>query len=207
MPRQTDSRARMIETAVELFRRQGYHATAFSELVAESGAPRGSIYFHFPGGNEELALAPVALAADEAAVVMTVASAQATDAASFVRAVTGLVQERLGSSDYRNGCAIATMVLELAPQVESARSEFDKAFWVWRTALAEQFERYGYAPARAADLGALYMSILEGALLMARAARSLEPLETASETFISLLEPPAGSSARARKRGSRPASR
>src|SRR5205807_3979674 len=53
MPRRSDSRTRMVQAAFELFRKRGYHATAFSDVVRESGAPRGSIYFHFPGGRSE----------------------------------------------------------------------------------------------------------------------------------------------------------
>ena len=62
MPRRTDSRSRMIEAAFELFRKRSYHATAFSDVVQESGAPRGSIYFHFPGGKQQLAREVIALA-------------------------------------------------------------------------------------------------------------------------------------------------
>ena len=190
MPRQTDSRARMVETAAELFRQQGYHATAFSEVVAVSGAPRGSIYFHFPGGKEELAVAAAARAVDEAAGIVEAAASKARDAAGFARAFADLVCERLESSEFRKGCAIATMVLELAPQVEAVRAEFDRGFTVGRQALADQFRRYGYEPARADALAVLFLSAIEGALILARAARSVEPLQAASGAFITLLEPP-----------------
>src|SRR6266568_3884850 len=65
MPRRTDSRARMIRAASELFRQRGYHATTFSDVVRDSGAPRGSTYFHFPGGKAELAREAIARAGDE----------------------------------------------------------------------------------------------------------------------------------------------
>ena len=65
MPRRTDSRSRMIHAAAELFRQRGYHATTFSDVVRDSGAPRGSTYFHFPGGKHELAREAIARAGDE----------------------------------------------------------------------------------------------------------------------------------------------
>src|ERR1700754_4254703 len=55
MPKRSDSKDRMIAAARRLFRQHGYFGTALSDVVAESSAPRGSLYFHFPGGKEELA--------------------------------------------------------------------------------------------------------------------------------------------------------
>ena len=55
MPQRTDSKDRMIAAARRLFREHGYLANAPSDVVTESAAPRGSVYFHFPGGKEELA--------------------------------------------------------------------------------------------------------------------------------------------------------
>src|SRR6478672_9352313 len=59
------SRDAFIETTASLLRRQGYSATGLSEIVARSGAPRGSLYFHFPGGKEELATAALARAGEQ----------------------------------------------------------------------------------------------------------------------------------------------
>src|ERR1700749_2535691 len=51
------SRKSFLSATGVLLRRQGYAATGLSEIVDRSGAPRGSLYFHFPGGKEELAVA------------------------------------------------------------------------------------------------------------------------------------------------------
>ena len=52
----------LIRTAMRLFRRQGYASTGLNQILAESGAPKGSLYHYFPGGKEELAVAAVTLA-------------------------------------------------------------------------------------------------------------------------------------------------
>jgi TetR/AcrR family transcriptional regulator, lmrAB and yxaGH operons repressor len=56
VPRRTDTRERVIQTAAGLFRAQGYHATGLNQVLAEGGLPKGSLYFHFPGGKEQLAV-------------------------------------------------------------------------------------------------------------------------------------------------------
>src|SRR5580693_5326591 len=50
------SRQQAIETAERLFRAQGYAGTGLAQIITESGSPKGSFYFNFPGGKHELAL-------------------------------------------------------------------------------------------------------------------------------------------------------
>jgi TetR/AcrR family transcriptional regulator, lmrAB and yxaGH operons repressor len=118
MPRSTDSRLRMIYAAAQLFRQRGYHATAFADVIEASGAPRGSIYFHFPGGKQELAREAIVLAGDEIEQMVADAAGRSDGPGSFVRALGDMMAARLESSHYRSGCAIATMVLELTPESE-----------------------------------------------------------------------------------------
>jgi TetR/AcrR family transcriptional regulator, lmrAB and yxaGH operons repressor len=187
MPRRSDSRSKMIHAAAELFRQRGYHATAFSDVIQASGAPRGSTYFHFPGGKQELAREAIALAGDEIEE-MVAAAARCDDPGSFVRALGDMVAARLEGSGYRSGCAIATMVLELAPQNEDLSSDFEKVFARWRKALARQFVTWRITPGRATDLADLVMSVFEGALVVSRAARRIDSFRTAIEALAELVE-------------------
>src|SRR5258708_40200454 len=127
MPRRTDSRSRMIPAAAELFRQRGYHATTFSDVVRESGAPRGSTYFHFPGGKQELAREAIARAGDEMEEMVDEAGRHADDPGSLVRALAQTVASRPERPGHPNGCALATMVLALAPRAQEFRADSDSA--------------------------------------------------------------------------------
>jgi TetR/AcrR family transcriptional regulator, lmrAB and yxaGH operons repressor len=193
MPRRTDSRSRMIHAAAELFRRRGYHATTFSDVVRDSGAPRGSTYFHFPGGKAELAREAIARAGDEIEEMVDQAGRHADGPGSLVRVLAQIFAGRFERSGYQSGCAIATMVLELAPGDEEFSAEFHGVFARWRAALVSRFEPLGLAPDRAAALADLVISALEGALLLSRAARSTEPFTTPIEALISAIDHQAAS--------------
>ena len=188
MPRRTDSRSRMIHAAAELFRQRGYHATTFSDVVRESGAPRGSTYFHFPGGKAELAREAIARAGDEVEEMTGEAARHADDPASLVRAMARILTSRLEHSGYQSGCAIATMVLELAPRDQAFSADFDNVFARWRAALVTRFEALGIAPGRAPALADLTISAFEGAAVLSRAARSTEPFTTTIEALISAID-------------------
>ncbi len=204
MPRRTDSRSKMIHAAAELFRQRGYHATTVSDVVRESGAPRGSTYFHFPGGKAELAREAIARAGDEVEEMTGEAARHADDPASLVRAMAQILTSRLERSGYQSGCAIATMVLELAPRDEAFSAGFDSVFARWRAALVTRFEALGIAPGRAAALADLTISAFEGAAVLSRAARSTDPFTTTTEALISAIghdtaSPPAAPSSPARR--------
>jgi len=80
------------------------------------------------------------------------------------------------------------MVLELAPRDEEFSADFDRVFARWQAALVRRFEPLGIAPDRAAVLADLTISTLEGAVIVSRAARSLEPLKTAIEALVSAVD-------------------
>ena len=188
MPRRSDSRSRMIQAASELFGQRGYHATAFSDVVQESGAPRGSIYFHFPGGKLELAREATAQAGDEIEEAVAQAAARSDSPGSLIRALAEDMVQRLEGSDYKHGCSIATMVLELAPYDEELTVEFDTVFARWRAALVGSFETWGIAPDRGVVLADLVMSGFEGALILSRAARSPEPFWRTVDALVNTVD-------------------
>src|SRR5215469_501990 len=187
MARRTDSRARMITAAAELFRQRGYHATTFSDVVGDSGAPRGSTYYHFPGGKAELAREAIARAGQEIEDIVGQAARHAEDPSSLLRALARILASRLERSGYRSGCPIATMVLELAPRDEQFSAGFDRVFARWQAALVTRLQPLGITPDRAAALAALTISALEGALILSRAARSTEPFTTTIDALITAI--------------------
>ena len=156
-------------------------------MLADSGAPRGSTYFHFPGGKQELAREAIARAGDQIEEMVDQAARHADDPGSLVRALAQILASRLERSGYQSGCAIATMVLELAPRDEAFTAGFANVFARWRAALVARLEPWGLDPARAAALADLTISAFEGAAVLSRAARSTAPFTTTTEALISAI--------------------
>src|SRR5437762_12056667 len=114
MPRRSDAKQRFVAAAIDLFQRRGYHGTGLNQIVAESGAPRGSLYFHFPGGKEELASEAVAEAGGVIAAGAAEALSQAGDPAAAVRQLAEFTATSLEQSGFERGCALATVTLDVA---------------------------------------------------------------------------------------------
>jgi TetR/AcrR family transcriptional repressor of lmrAB and yxaGH operons len=182
MAKAADSKGKTLAAAATLFRQQGYHGTALHDILAAAGTPRGSLYFHFPKGKEEIGAAALALAAEATRQRIAAAAAASDSVETFlVRLVRGMAAD-LERSDYREGCPIATTALETAAQSEVLGAATRSAFQKWENEIKRGLFRFGMA-AGDADLAAtMVLSHLEGALLLARTYRSLEPLRRAEQT-------------------------
>src|SRR4029077_8373941 len=128
MPKKTDSKERMIAAARRLFREHGYLGTALSDVVTESAAPRGSIYFHFPGGKEELATEVTLLHASGRIADVNRAAATTRTAAELIAAFISHERDDMVSSNYREGCAMAPIVIEATPASDQLSDATRRAF-------------------------------------------------------------------------------
>ncbi len=87
----------------------------------------------------------------------------------------------LERSDYKEGCPIATTALETSAQSEVLGTATRNAFKKWELEIQRGLERFGMASGEAELAATLVLSQLEGALLLARTYRSLEPIKRAEQ--------------------------
>ena len=185
--RRPGARERFLEAAADLMQRRGYAATGLAEITARGGAPKGSLYFHFPGGKEQLGAEALRLAAARFALAMDDSWQSAPDAPSAVRALVGMLSARLQSSDYQLGCPVATTALEQAATSAALREAAHGAFVRWAEVLRTRLQADGAEAAVAEEQALFALSAIEGALLLARAARSTRPLRVVSQQLASHL--------------------
>jgi TetR/AcrR family transcriptional repressor of lmrAB and yxaGH operons len=166
VPKKTDTRDRVLRTAATLFHTQGYHATGLNQVLAEGGAPKGSLYFHFPGGKEQLAVESMRLSSDEFCEHLK-------QAGSLDAALDRLAQ-RLLDTDFRSGCPIATVALDTAADSEPIRQACDTAYTSWERVIADSLAAQGVSDPEA--LATTILAAIEGALLLAKTRRDVAPL-------------------------------
>jgi TetR/AcrR family transcriptional regulator, lmrAB and yxaGH operons repressor len=165
----------MIESATVLMRERGIAVTSFSEVLAHSGAPRGSIYHHFPGGKAEMIEAATRYAGEYVAAGMTRALEQ-KDPLAAVEAFGTFWRKLLRASDFGAGCPVVAAALE-GERSPGVREAAGAAFARWEAQLADGLESAGVAAGRASALATLVVAGIEGAVVLARAEQSMAPLE------------------------------
>ncbi|MEU5843851.1 TetR/AcrR family transcriptional regulator [Rhodococcus sp. NPDC047139] len=171
--RREGPRAAMTASAIALMRERGVAATSFRDVLEHSGAPRGSIYHHFPGGKAQLVEEATETAAARIERALT-AQIHGVGVVGTVRAIVDQWRDDLVAGGFVAGCPVVAAGLGPEPR---ARARAGAAFGAFVEVIARSLAAEGVPEQRARSLGNLVIGALEGALVMAQAQRSPAPLD------------------------------
>jgi AcrR family transcriptional regulator len=164
----------MIQSAALLFRENGYSGTGLRDVIEHSGAPRGSIYHHFPGGKEQLAADTVEWA--RAVIERRIARAvEHKDPVTALGVFVDIWREVLEESNFRAGCPIVAVAAE-ANAGTTATAAAAAAFARWQDLIGHALLGAGVGRTDARRLATLVVAGIEGAILMCRARHDIRPL-------------------------------
>lgn len=182
--RRGETRRVMAETAAALLCERGVAGTTIDKVLAQSGAPRGSVYHHFPGGRAELLSAAVEHAAD--AVVRTMRAGGEAGPAAVLDGFVDFWRRQLLASDYRAGCPVLAVAVDDDPEFPELADLAARSFARWQEELVGILVHHGMAPGAADTLALQALSQLEGAVVLCRAHRDMAPLDAAAEAVAAL---------------------
>jgi TetR/AcrR family transcriptional repressor of lmrAB and yxaGH operons len=178
----SDARQKMIESAVTLLAISGLQGTAFSDVLERSGAPRGSIYHHFPAGKDELVVAAIELAGERALRVLD--AVEGAPPVEVTRYFLELWRQVLTRSNLRAGCAV--LAVTVATDSPDLLDHAASVFRAWRGRLAALYVEGGVEPTEATRFAATLVAASEGAVVISRAERSLDPFETVAAQLVEM---------------------
>ena len=178
----TATRQRILDAGAELFRRQGYVGTGMKQIVAEANAPFGSIYHFFPKGKAQLG-EEIIRSSGEVYRELAEAffAAQPDDPAGAMRSFFAAAAEVLVETGYADACPIGTVALEVASTNDALRQATHDVFESWLTTIAGHLVEVGVDGETARSLALSTVALIEGGFMLARAARSTEPMTAAGE--------------------------
>jgi AcrR family transcriptional regulator len=170
----------MVASAAELLARRGLQATSFSEVLERSGAPRGSVYHHFPAGKDQMIGS--ALDAAGARAIELLDRKAGEPAEDVTRWFLHIWHEVLVRSNFEAGCAV--LAVAVAAESPELLKHTAQIFRTWRRRIAELLEQGGLRPDDAARFAATLVASSEGAVVLARAEQSIEPFDLVAEQLL-----------------------
>jgi AcrR family transcriptional regulator len=180
-----ESKAKMVRSAASLIRTRGVHATSFSDVLADSGAPRGSIYHHFPQGKDQLASDAIRWTSER--VLTHQRQCRATTPAGVLDCFIGMWRQVVLSSGGTAGCVVAGVAVDTMPDAEALMATVRATFQSWIDLLSGQLKAVGLPAARARSVALATLAGMEGALILCRAERSVRPLDGVAAELKRLL--------------------
>lgn len=182
----SNARTRMVETTATMVHRRGFHGASLNEILLESGAPRGSLYYHFPGGKEELVLEATRQGVASVTQLLKEALTGSPDLAVGVRAFVEAAAHMLRDSRFVFGCPVAPIVLD-SPESSALAKVCREALEEWQQVLVEALGS-GIERRRAESLATVVVCALDGGLILARARRDIAPLESIADELASMVQ-------------------
>ncbi|MEV7569195.1 TetR/AcrR family transcriptional regulator [Streptomyces tanashiensis] len=186
---------RLAESMLELIQRHGYSGTGLNMVVEHAGAPKGSLYFHYPQGKQALGEKAVELAAERFGSLVAEAALEPATPGEVLRRVIDELAGMLDDSGFRLGCPVSVVTLEMGAESERLREACTQAFESWIAPVSELLIAHGRPRPLARTLATAMVSMVEGAVIVARAQRSTEPLYCAAQAIDVLLAQGAEASA------------
>jgi TetR/AcrR family transcriptional repressor of lmrAB and yxaGH operons len=178
MPRKGErTRQKLVQSTAELLARRGYSGTGLNDILQAGDAPRGSLYFHFPGGKAQLASAALDRMRDGLAQELKEAVALARTPVTVFEKVSDLLLEKLRESNLQVGCPIAPTALDVSSQMPELQEACALAYRTWVQVAVDRLRELGVEPQRAEKLAEFALAALEGGLLLSRAYGDPAPLE------------------------------
>ncbi|MDR6865887.1 TetR/AcrR family transcriptional repressor of lmrAB and yxaGH operons [Microbacterium resistens] len=186
------TKARLAGSMLELIQTSGFSGTGLNAVIEHAAAPKGSVYFHFPDGKEGLGIAAVELAAKQFETLIAEAAASTRTAADAARAMIAALSTIVSESDFRLGCPVSVVTLEMGAESEPLRQACVTAFESWIAATAALLEASGIEAEETRSLATVVVSTIEGAVIVSRAMRSVQPLASAADVVVGLIEQRSG---------------
>jgi len=181
------TREKLTFVAAALFHEKGYHAVGLNEICAVGDLPKGSLYYHFPKGKEQIAIAVIDAAKHQVAADLRAATSSATSLEEFIDLLLARFAQNLEQSEFNKGCPITTINLEMAGTSDAIRAACADAFENWIGLCTGVFRDAGIADKKAHELAELIYASVEGAMILARAQRDVSPILRAAPYLKTLV--------------------
>lgn len=176
----------MLVAAAGLLRERGAAGVTVDAVLARSGAPRGSVYHHFPGGRSQILTEALQFAGEE---IMTALDRDSdVSAVGLLRQVSALLRTSLVESEFSAGSPVLAAAIGSGPDEQLLAPVAGDILHRWHAASREAFLRDGFGAEEATALAHTTISALEGAVVLCRTTRSTQPIDDVAQQIEFLIK-------------------
>jgi TetR/AcrR family transcriptional repressor of lmrAB and yxaGH operons len=183
----SNAREQILQTTASLLERQGYHGTGLNEIVKQSGAPKGSLYYYFPEGKDQITAEAVLQSGQVVSERIRAGLKGSSDASKAIHDFIIMVAENVERSGFAAGGPLTAVAMETATQSERINRACREAYGMLQAAFTEKLLESGYPNPRAEELGTFITAAIEGGIILSRTSHTADPLRLVAKQLQVLL--------------------
>ena len=189
-----EKKIRILRAAYELFSHNGYSGTGIAEIVTACQIPKGSFYYYFPRGKEQLASEVIRFAYEQmAAGIQAHIFSVSNDAREVFCGMLKHLTSRF-SRDYQFASLVITfMGLEAVYISEEVSHQAKLVYEDWQNLYRDKLLSCGYSPSEADQYSLILFTLIHGALISCWIKQDTGDLLRMTEQIPALLPPPKSS--------------
>lgn len=185
------TKARIVDAACRLMWERGVNATTLDDVREASGTSKSQLYQHF--ANKEALVRSVIEQNSDIVLSREERLLAGIDSVAGLRMWADALVALKVDDHGAYGCLIGSMANELADQDDGARAQLDETLRGWERLIAGALERMKESGRLAASvdtarLATGVLAAVQGGFVLARTARSVEPLRAAVELVVGHVE-------------------
>lgn len=183
----SNAREQILQTTCDLLEKQGYHGTGLNEIVRESGAPKGSLYYYFPEGKEQITAEAVLQSGEAVSERIRAGLAASSSASKAIHDFILLIAENVERSGFAAGSPLTAVAMETATQSERINRACREAYGMLQAAFTEKLLASGFPSTKASELGAFITASVEGGIILSRTYHTADPLRLVAKQLKTLI--------------------
>lgn len=183
----SNAREQILQTTCDLLEKQGYYGTGLNEIVKESGAPKGSLYYYFPEGKEQITAEAVLQSGQATSARIRDGLTLSNSASKAIHDFILLIAENVESSGYAAGSPLTAVAMETATKSERINLACREAYEMLESAFREKLLDSGFSKIKAEELAKFVVASVEGGIILSRVSHTADPLRLVAKQLKVLL--------------------
>ena len=181
------ARDQILQTTCTLLEKQGFHGTGLNEIVKESGAPKGSLYYYFPEGKDQIAAEAVLQSGQVTAERIQAGLAESSSASKAVYDFVLKVADNVELSGFAAGSPLTAVAMETATTSERINLACREAYGALQNAFKDKLLESGFTKTRSEELSTFITASIEGGIILSRTYHTADPLRLVAKQLKVLL--------------------
>ena len=162
------AREKILQTASELMEKQGYHGTGLNEIIQKSGAPKGSLYYYFPDGKEQLASEAILRAGEVVSERFREKTAGESDPAQAIHDFLYMIAKRMEETKFYTGSTMTMIAMETVSESKRINKACQEGYAMLIGAFKEKLLSGGMEESKASNMAEMIIAAVEGGIILSR---------------------------------------